>query len=225
MAHVSSVDAGNEADLLGRVITRLRDDPPTPKANKTLQLSARDEIDASVAAALADPVDEAPVTRRRRTRTVSRMATGEVEEIPEDQRWPYAGLAPMTRVRTSFGDVYAVALRKGDLVKTRNGEFKPIVWLDRIMLEDEFLQNMVDSNPILLPAGSVARGLPRKDVLVSPRQIIPRQGDFMEMRDAGSLVGRPNVRRKFETSLSYTIFHTGETEDVLVEGMYLRIEV
>ena len=33
----------------------------------------------------------------------------------------------MTRVRTSFGDVHAAALRKGDEVLTRSGEYKPIL--------------------------------------------------------------------------------------------------
>ena len=38
------------------------------------------------------------------------------------EQWPLPGLAPMTRVRTSFGDVHAIALRKGDEVLLRSGE-------------------------------------------------------------------------------------------------------
>ena len=47
--------------------------------------------------------------------------------------WPLPGLAPMTRVRTSFGDVHAIALRKGDKVLLKSGEYKAIQWINRIV--------------------------------------------------------------------------------------------
>ena len=92
--------------------------------------------------------------------------------VAPDRRWPLPGLAPMTRVRTSFGDVHAVALRKGDLVRVRSGEFRPIVWLNRVLLDEDFLATMPDSNPIRLRAGSLGAQLPAVDVMMSPRQIV-----------------------------------------------------
>ena len=141
-------------------------------------------------------------------------------------RWPLPGLAPMTRVRTSFGDVHAVALRKGDLVQTRTGEFKPIVWLNRVMLDAQFLDEKQDSNPIRIQAGAVGNATPACDVMVSPRQVVcagsNRGGG--QRREAGDLVERAGVKRQRETGLSYTMFHLGDTEEVYCDGIYLLFE-
>ena len=214
----TSIDDG----MIGRLVTRLRDETPkidaatVERALAAKQAAKMTRRMRSSAAEVAEP--SGPVRR------VSRSLGGE-EAIEIERKWPYAGFAPMTRVRTSFGDVYAVALRKGDLVRTRSGEFKPIVWLDRIMLDDEFLATMRDANPIHLPAGSIARGLPRRDVMLSPRQVVTAQADFHEPREAGALTGRPNIRRRFETGMSYTVFHLGRSEEVSCEGMWVKIEV
>lgn len=223
MQGIDTTDGG----LLSRVFTRLEKEKPldaetVAKAREVM--SAREAIDLDVRSTLDEDLPDGARRRRKTTRTVSRLGTDKPVEIELEQRWPYAGLPPMTRVRTSFGDVYAVALRKGDLIKTRSGEFKPILWLDRIFLDDDILQQMADANPILIPEGAIARGLPKKEVLLSPRQAVAAQSDFHEAQEAGDLLGRPNIRRKRETGLSYTLFHLGQTEDVLCEGLYLTIE-
>ena len=73
-------------------------------------------------------------------------------------RWPLPGLAPMTRVKTIFGDVHAIALRKGDEVLTRSGEYKPIVWLNRVLLDPEFLAQKPDSQPVVVQFEAAAIG-------------------------------------------------------------------
>jgi hypothetical protein len=149
-------------------------------------------------------------------------------EAPKDSadRWPLPGLAPMTRVRTSFGDVHAVALRKGDLVQTRTGEYKPIVWLNRIMLDAQFLDEKQDSNPIRIQAGAVGNATPACDVMVSPRQVVcaAQSSGSSRRREAGDLVERPGVKRQRETGLSYTMFHLGDSEEVYCDGIYLLFE-
>ena len=217
-------NAVSEEGILDRVITRLQD---KQQLDAETVARAKSVMKAQEAKKLGldEIIDESGTSEARKGRVVSRMVSGKEEVIEDDKRWPYAGFAPMTRVRTSFGDVYAVALRKGDLVKTRSGEFKPIVWLDRIMLDDKFLENMVDSNPITIPEGAIGRGLPKRELCVSARQIVAEQSDFRAQKEAGELLGRPNIRRKYETGLSYTVFHLGQTEDVMCEGLYLRIEV
>ena len=130
----------------------------------------------------------------------------------DENRWPLPGLAPMTRVRTSFGDVHAVALRKGDLVKTRDGEFKPIVWLNRVLLDEHFVEEKLDSNPIRIQAGAVGPAIPAADILVSPHQIVcpSPKANIPGLREAGDLVAKPGVSRQRETGLSYTMFHLGD---------------
>lgn len=144
----------------------------------------------------------------------------------DSERWPLPGLAPMTRVRTSFGDVHAVALRKGDLVRTRNGQFKQIVWLNRVMLDESFLSEKPDSNPIRIQPGAVAKGVPTSEVMVSPRQLIcagPAASASMR-REAADLMARPGVTRHRETGLSYTMFHLGEPAEVQCDGVYMVFE-
>jgi len=129
----------------------------------------------------------------------------------------------MTRVRTSFGDVHAAALRKGDEVLTRSGEYKPILWLNRIHLDEHVLNLKPDSNPIVIAPGALGPSAPFAEIMVSPRQII--SGDdasgLSKAREAAMLISRPGVRRLQETCLSYTMFHVGESADILCEGLYL----
>ncbi len=147
------------------------------------------------------------------------------DESASSEHWPLPGLAPMTRVRTSFGDVHAVALRNGDLVKTRSGEFKPIVWLNRVLLDEQFLTEKTDSNPIRIQAGAMGPSTPKSDVMVSPRQIIcpgPRL-NIQERREAADLLAKPGVVRVRETGLSYTMFHLGEPAEIQCDGMFLLL--
>jgi len=134
-------------------------------------------------------------------------------------------LAPMTRVRTSFGDVHAVALRSGDLVKTRSGDFKPIVWLNRVLLDEQFLAEKTDSNPVRIQAGAMGPATPSSDVLVSPRQIVcPSPKSSLDARrEAAELLSKPGVMRIRETGLSYTMFHLGEPAEIQCDGVFLLL--
>ena len=141
--------------------------------------------------------------------------------------WPLPGLAPMTRVRTSFGDVHAIALRKGDKVLLKSGEYKPIQWINRIMLDEHILNLKPDSNPILLSPGSLGAGVPTTEMMVSPRQIFcadDRSG-LQKDREAAMLLSRTGIRRFRETGLTYTMFHVGEAADIYCEGVYLRFPI
>lgn len=154
----------------------------------------------------------------------SRIRDKAAEQHDGLELWPLPGLAPMTRVRTSFGDVHSIALRKGDEVLLRTGQYKKIQWLNRIMLDDHILGLKPDSNPILLGRGSLGAGMPSHDMMVSPRQIFcadDRSG-LAKPREASMLVSRNGIRRYRETGLTYTMFHVGETADIYCEGLYLR---
>lgn len=138
--------------------------------------------------------------------------------------WPLPGLAPMTRVRTTFGDVHSIALRKGDKVLLKTGEYKAIEWINRIMLDEHILNLKPDCNPILLAPGSLGPGVPSNEMMVSPRQIFcadDRSG-LSKDREAAMLLSRTGIRKFRETGLTYTMFHVGEAADVYCEGAYLR---
>ena len=165
--------------------------------------------------------DERLAQKQRRLQE-ARPAEAASGAMPSDrsQWWPLAGLAPMTRVRTIFGDVHAIALRKGDEVLTASGEYKPILWLNRVLLDAAFLAEKPDSHPVCIRAGAFGGKSPAHDIMVSPRQIVEdRSGDLVE---AAALIGTPGVTRFCETGLSYTMFHLGRPETVIVEGARLR---
>ncbi|MDJ0639654.1 MAG: Hint domain-containing protein [Paracoccaceae bacterium] len=140
------------------------------------------------------------------------------------EAWPLPGLAPMTRVRTSFGDVHAAALRKGDEVLTRDGSYMRIAWLTRIQLDEHILNLKPDSNPVVLAPGALGAQVPSAEIMLSPRQIVCADGNsgLKRDREAAMLLSRPGVRRLRETALSYTVFHVGRTAEVFCEGLYLR---
>lgn len=157
-------------------------------------------------------------------------AANHIHEEPEAklppgvlEAWPLPGLAPMTRVRTSFGDVHAAALRKGDEVLTREGEYLPILWLNRICLDERILIEKPDCNPVVLAAGALGSQVPATEIMVSPRQVVCAGANvgLDAGREAAMLVSRPGIRRLRETSLSYTMFHVGRAAEVYCEGMYL----
>jgi len=147
-----------------------------------------------------------------------------VQSVARNNRWPLPGLAPMTRIRTSFGDVHAIALRKGDEVLLRSGQYAKIQWLNRIKLDEAYLKIKPDANPVRVAMGALGRGLPTSDIMLSPRQVICADGSNVieHSRDAFTLISRPGVRQIAETGLAYTMFHVGAPADVYCEGIYLH---
>ncbi|MDA8586872.1 Hint domain-containing protein [Rhodobacteraceae bacterium] len=143
---------------------------------------------------------------------------------PMVEHWPLPGLAPMTRVRTNFGDVHSIALRKGDEVLTASGEFLPILWLNRIKLEAHILNTKPDSNPIVIGSGTFGNC---GELMVSPRQVISadENSGLKESREAATLVSFAGVRRLRETGLTYTMFHVGCAAEVYCEGLYLKFPI
>lgn len=139
------------------------------------------------------------------------------------QAWPLPGLAPMTRVRTNFGDVHAAALRKGDEVLTRSGEYLSILWLNRICLDERILSEKPDCNPVVVAAGAFGPQMPASEIMLSPRQIVcaDAKSGLGQNHEAASLTSRPGIRRLRETSLSYTMFHVGQPAEVYCEGVFL----
>ena len=139
------------------------------------------------------------------------------------EAWPLPGLGAMTRVRTSFGDLPAAALRKGDEVLTQGGKYCRIAWLNRVHLDEHILSLKEDSNPVVIAAGALGGRLPGVDIMLSPRQIIVADAalGLKSDREAAMLLGRPGVRRLHETSMTYTMFHVGEPAAVCVEGLFL----
>lgn len=144
---------------------------------------------------------------------------------PATRAFDLPGFGPLTRIATQMGDFPAQTLRVGDRVRTREGAFKRIVWLDRILLDETFLEHHPEAMPVLIRHDAFGPALPAHDVVLSPGQ--PIHGDrrhlHARIKRAGDLTGGPRVMRKAETMITYTLFHCGEKVDVCAEGLWLPV--
>lgn len=141
----------------------------------------------------------------------------------EAVRWTLPGLAPMTRVLCSFGQVHAAALRERDMVRTKAGPYRPIKWLDRIKVEPQFMDRHPDAMPVMIRANSFGPGHPVEDVMLSPGQVIATlPGSIMKAKPAVGFLNHPGVFRKTESSIVYTMFDLGEPAEISVEGLWIR---
>lgn len=75
--------------------------------------------------------------------------------------------APGTLIETPGGTRRVETLRIGDLVTTLDDGVRPIRWLSRRAVE--FGDDIENGRPILISAGALAPGMPRRNLVVSPQ--------------------------------------------------------
>lgn len=136
------------------------------------------------------------------------------------------GLAPMSRVTTNFGEVYAHVLREGDRVRTVSGQFQRVVRVDRLRLDEGFMSLYPEAHPIRLRKGALGPGLPREDMMVAPYQKVrvgpPRSQSPTVF--AADLLGRPFVQRTRENQITYTNVVLEGPGQILCEGIAVDSE-
>lgn len=156
-----------------------------------------------------------PVDKRMQP-IVAPPVSGQSSDLPH-------GFGPMSRITTAMGPLYAQTLRKGDRVKTKSGEFLPIVAIKRIVLDADFLTRHPTAMPVLVRAGAFSRNLPASDMILAPNQKI-HQGQAMMgpvCNNAQEALRKPGVMRKSENMITYTTFHCGRPAVVNCEGMWM----
>ena len=79
-----------------------------------------------------------------------------------------ACFCPGTLIATEHGERPVEALAIGDLVVTMQGSPEPIRWIGRRSYAGRFLQANTTALPVLIRAGALGGGLPRRDLRVSP---------------------------------------------------------
>lgn len=152
-------------------------------------------------------------------------SSAERRPVPRPIVWTLPGFCGSMRVTTSFGDLPLHALRVRDPLRTSEGEFAKVAWVDQVRLDEDFLSANPDALPVLVPAGSLGRNLPRVDLIASPHQslLVASPDGHSMSRLARDLLGRPGVVRKPAMSVTYTVFHCGAPAIAYIEGLPVRV--
>ena len=136
------------------------------------------------------------------------------------------GFGPMARITTSFGEVHAHVLREGDMVRSSQGQFHKITKIDRIRLDEGFINRYPSVLPVNIRKGSIGPGLPVQDTMMAPYQKVrmgpPRTTSPIVF--ATKLLERPFVERATENQIIYTTFSVGRPISVYCEGLLADID-
>ncbi|WP_068304476.1 Hint domain-containing protein [Pararhodobacter sp. CCB-MM2] len=118
---------------------------------------------------------------------------------------------PGTLIDTLRGRVAVEELQAGDKVLTRDHGYQPLSWTGRRDLSADELALVPSVAPIRIEAGALGRGLPERDLTVSPRHRMlitgPRAelmfGESEVLVAAGDMLGLPGVRQLSGEAVSY----------------------
>ncbi|MCV2870738.1 Hint domain-containing protein [Defluviimonas sp. WL0050] len=89
---------------------------------------------------------------------------------------------PGTFIATPTGERAIEELRPGDRVITRDRGVQEVQWVGRRRFDHNELASAGHLGPILIEKGSLGKGLPERDVIVSPNQRLLVPGDRTVLR-------------------------------------------
>ncbi len=118
---------------------------------------------------------------------------------------------PGTRMVTSRGAVAIEKLREGDRIITRDNGFQEVRWIGQRHVNRHWMNKAAHLQPVRIREGALGRGLPSRDMLVSPnhRMLIFDKmasayfGDSEVLVAAKHLTGRPGIEQAEVSSVSY----------------------
>ena len=135
---------------------------------------------------------------------------------------------PGTVIATANGERLVEELREGDRIITRDNCLQKIRWVGRRDLSGRELLQVPHLKPVLIRAGSLGRGLPERDMVVSPNHRLLMQSDrsalYFADREvlaaAKHLTGLGGVDRVETSAISYIHFMFDQHEVVLSNGAW-----
>ena len=108
-----------------------------------------------------------------------------------------------TMIATPEGERAVESLRAGDLVRVLDGSARAVKWVGHRTYEAEFGASEAFVRPVVIRAGALGRGLPTRDLRVSPQHGMLIDG---AMVPAAALVNGVSILRD-ETPGDVTYFH------------------
>lgn len=140
--------------------------------------------------------------------------------------WSLPGFGAGASVLTAFGNLPVELLRRGDAIKTRDGDFLKVTHVDTVRLDRRYLLTHPEAQPIAIPKDGLDANVPNQTTLVSSRQKIRSLGQFgrASVKTASDYVGRSSIARKYHGYFTYHVFHCGVPCTVSVNGLWVDIE-
>ncbi len=139
--------------------------------------------------------------------------------------WTLPGFERRCRVSTIFGELPIHALRRRDKVRTRSGAFRDVQWIDEIRLDADFLARHPEGYPVQLRCSVLAPGLPARNMLVSPAQVVCTDGliGAHKTGPAAEFQSHPGIFRAPQAEITYFRFHCGEPVIVCIDGAWFSV--
>jgi hypothetical protein len=156
---------------------------------------------------------------------VSGVRTGDGPSATRKAIWTLPGFSGKTRIRTAFGDLPIEALRVNDPIPTTQGRTLHVRRIDLMGLDRAFLLCHAEAQPIQILAHALGRGLPQRDMLVSPGQELMAtigNSPARQMR-AGEITGIHSVAPVLHGVLAYYTFELSAPAFVYAEGIPVLI--
>lgn len=135
---------------------------------------------------------------------------------------------PGTLIDTLRGRVAVEALVAGDRVLTRDHGYQPLAWTGRRDLSADQIARCPSAAPIRIAAGALGKGLPERDLLVSPRHRMLIAGARAELMfgerevlvAAADLLGLPGVTQEAAGAVSYVHVMCDTHQIIRAEGAW-----
>jgi hypothetical protein len=121
-----------------------------------------------------------------------------------------------TRIATPQGERPVEALRPGDKVLTVLGEVLPVVWVGHRVVDCDAHPEPGCVWPIRIQAHAFARGIPRRDLFLSPDHAILAQGVLIP---AKQLVNGTTIRQVVQPVVAYHHIELTRHAVILSEGL------
>jgi len=126
-----------------------------------------------------------------------------------------ACFAAGTRIATPTGEIPVEKLAIGDMVATVSGAARPVKWIGRRNHSAPFVASNPQLRPVRIRAGALGRGLPLRDLLVSPCHAMLVDALLIP---AASLVDGVSVTREPPGEASYLHIELHQPDLVFAEG-------
>lgn len=136
---------------------------------------------------------------------------------------------PGTLIKTKKGEVDVADILPGERVLTRDNGYKSVLWAGAKKIGPADLEATPELRPVRIATGALGRGMPERDMLVSPQHRLMMAGAAIELLfgedevlvAASHLVGRPGISRVSPAAgVTYVHFMFDAHELVMSDGAW-----